>query len=92
MQKWDLVPRRTAAAEQRSKRADHILASFPLYHPQKGTLGLVALDDDTVDWLQITVLSIRCHKIASYEEVSPYFGTKTLFHLLPCFSIILRSY
>jgi len=38
--------------------ADHILASCPLYHPLKGTLGLAALDDDTVDWLQTIALSI----------------------------------
>jgi len=30
----------------------------PLYHPLKGTLDLATLDDDTVDWLQRTALSI----------------------------------
>jgi len=38
--------------------ANHILASCPLNHPPKGTLGLVALDDDTVDRLQKTAFSI----------------------------------
>jgi len=42
------------SAEQ---RANHI-ASCPPYHSPKGTLGLAALDDDSVDWLQKTVLSI----------------------------------
>jgi len=30
----------------------------PLYHPPNGTLGLAALDDDTVDWLQTAALCI----------------------------------
>jgi len=39
--------------------ADHILASCPLNHSLNGTLGLAALDDDTVlDWLKATTLSI----------------------------------
>jgi len=38
--------------------ADHILASCLLYHPLNGTLGLAALDDDTVDWLQTIALNI----------------------------------
>jgi len=29
-----------------------MLASCPLYHPPKGTLGLAALVDDTIDWLK----------------------------------------
>jgi len=37
--------------------ADQILASCPLYHPPYGTLGLAALDDDTVDWLKRTALT-----------------------------------
>jgi len=37
------------ADEERT--ADHILASF-LYHLPIETLGLAALDDDTVDWLK----------------------------------------
>jgi len=37
---------------------DIILDSCPLYHPPNGTLGLAALDDDTVDWLRTTVLCI----------------------------------
>jgi len=35
-----------------------VLASCPLYHPPNGTLGLAALDDDTVDWLKRTTLNI----------------------------------
>jgi len=46
---------RCGAEEQ---MADHILASCPLYHHPNGTVGLAALDDDTVDWLQITSLNI----------------------------------
>jgi len=38
--------------------ADHILASCSLYHPPNWTLGLAALDDDAVDWLQTTALCI----------------------------------
>jgi len=38
--------------------ADHILASCPLHHPPNGTLGLTALDDDTLDWLKRTALKI----------------------------------
>jgi len=34
------------------------VASCSLYHLPKGTLSLVALEDDTVDWLQTTALSI----------------------------------
>jgi len=29
-----------------------------LYHPPNGTLGLVALDDDIVEWLKTTALNI----------------------------------
>jgi len=36
----------------------HILAFCSTYHPPKRALGLVTLDDDTVDWLQKTALSI----------------------------------
>jgi len=38
--------------------ADHILASCLLYHRTNGTLGLAALDDNTVDWLKRTALNI----------------------------------
>jgi len=38
--------------------ADHIIASCPLYHPPNGTLGLAALDDDTVEKFQTTALCI----------------------------------
>jgi len=38
--------------QMRSRGANGRSHSFlPLYHPSNGTLGLVALDDDTVDWL-----------------------------------------
>jgi len=40
----------------RGATADHILAFCPLYHPPNETLGLAALDDDTVVWLQTTKL------------------------------------
>jgi len=52
MHKWGLVPPsancRCGAEEQ---TAAHILASCPQYHPPNGTVGLAALDNDTVDWL-----------------------------------------
>jgi len=58
-------PRWIAAEEQ---TADHILAPCPLYYPPKGTLGLEALNDDTVDWLNRTALSICWYKIGPNEE------------------------
>jgi len=30
----------------------------PVYHPPNGTLGLAALDDDSVNWLKRTALKI----------------------------------
>jgi len=41
--------------------ADHILASRLLYHPPNETLGLATFDDDTVDWIKTTELSIWWH-------------------------------
>jgi len=38
--------------------ADHIPPSCLLYYPPKGTFGLAALDNNTVDWLQTTALGI----------------------------------
>jgi len=46
--------------------ADHILASSSL-SPSNGTLGLAALDDDTVDWLQ----TIKQQHTASDETIGP---------------------
>jgi len=34
------------------------LAFCPLYHPPNGTLDMVALENDTVDWLKRTALNI----------------------------------
>jgi len=48
-------PQQTAPVEQ---TVYQILAPFPLYNPPNGTLGLMALDNDTVDWFQRTALSI----------------------------------
>jgi len=42
----------------RGATADHKLASCLMYHPPNGTLGLAAVDDDTVDWLKKTAFSI----------------------------------
>jgi len=42
----------------KEQTADHILASCPLYHPANGTLGLAALSDGNVDWINTTELSI----------------------------------
>jgi len=47
--------------QMRSRGANgrsHPIASCHLYHPPNGTLGLAALDDDTVDWLKRTTLNI----------------------------------
>jgi len=41
---------------------------LPLYHLPKLTLGLAAFDDDTVDSLQTTELSIWWYKIGPKEE------------------------
>jgi len=38
--------------------ADQIIASCLLYHLPNETLGLAALDDDALVWLQRTALSI----------------------------------
>jgi len=37
--------------QSRGENSRSQLASFPLYHPLKGILGLVTLNDDTADWL-----------------------------------------
>jgi len=58
MQKWGLVPLANCRCGAKKQTADHILASCPLYHPPNGTLGLAALDDDTVNWLKRTALKI----------------------------------
>jgi len=52
------VPSANCRCEAEESTADHILAFCSLYHPLNGTLGLVALDDDTVDWLKTTALNI----------------------------------
>jgi len=44
--------------EAEEQTADHILASCSLFQLPNGALGLAALDDDTVDWLKRTKLSI----------------------------------
>jgi len=46
----------STTAEEQS--ADHILVSCPLHHPPDGAPSLVPLDNDTVDWLKKTTLSI----------------------------------
>jgi len=56
--KWSLVPLANCRCRAEKQTTDHILASCPLYHLISGTLGLAALDDDTVDWLQATELCI----------------------------------
>jgi len=58
MHKWGLVPSANCRCGTEKQTADHILASWPLYHPPNGTLSLGSLDDDTVDWLQTTELWI----------------------------------
>jgi len=58
MHKWGLVPSAYCRCRAKEQTADHILAYCPLYHLPNGTLGLTALGDDTVDWLQTTELCI----------------------------------
>jgi len=58
MHKWSLVPSANYRCGAEEQMADHILVSCPLYHPPNGILGLAALDDDTVDWLQRRELCI----------------------------------
>jgi len=58
MHKWYLMPSANCRCGAEEQTADYILASCPLYHPPNGTLGMAALDDDTVDWLKRTTLNI----------------------------------
>jgi len=49
MHKWGLVPSANCRCGAKEQTADHmILASYPLYHPPNGKLGLAELDEDTV--------------------------------------------
>jgi len=68
MHKWGFVPLANCRCGTEEQTADHILASCPLYHPPNGTLSLVALDDDTVNWLETTALSIRWYIIGPKED------------------------
>jgi len=58
MHKWGLVLSANCRCRAEEQTANHILASYPLYHPPNGTFGLAALNDDTVDGLKRTVLNI----------------------------------
>jgi len=58
MNKCGLVPSAKCSFGAEEQTTDHILASCPIYNPPKRALGLAAFDDDTVDWLQRTALSI----------------------------------
>jgi len=58
MHKWGLVPSSNCRCGVEEQTADHILASCPLYHLLIDTLGLAALDDNTVNWLQTTTFCI----------------------------------
>jgi len=49
--KWGLVHLANCKCRAKEQAADHILASYPQYHPPNGTTGLAALDDHTQDWL-----------------------------------------
>jgi len=60
------VPSANCRYGAEEQTTDHILLC-PLYHPQNGALGLVALDDDTVDWHK-TTHSISGDKIGPNEE------------------------
>jgi len=48
MHKWGLMPSANCKCGAEQQTADHILASYPLYHPLNGILDLAALDNDTV--------------------------------------------
>jgi len=58
MHKWGLVPLANCRCGAEEQTAYYILASCPLYHLPNGTLGMAALDDDTVAWLQTIALCI----------------------------------
>jgi len=58
MHKW-VVPSANCRCGAEEQTADYIITSCFLYHPPNGTFGLVALDDDTADWLRTTELCIR---------------------------------
>jgi len=64
MQKWGLLPSANCRCGAEEQTADYILASCPLYHPPNGTLGLAAIDDDTMDWIQT-------QKFASDNKIGP---------------------
>jgi len=66
--KWGLMPSANCSCGAEEQTADHILASCPLYHPPNGTLGLVALGYDTVEWLQTTTFSIWWYKTGPNKE------------------------
>jgi len=58
MHKWGLGPLTNCRCGAKEQTADYILVSCPLYNPPNRTLGLAALDDDTVDWFHSTELCI----------------------------------
>jgi len=59
MHKGGLVPSANCSYGGEEQMVDYILVSCSSTTLQtKRTLGLAALDDDTVDWLQTTALSI----------------------------------
>jgi len=49
MHKWGLMLSANCSCGAEKQMADHMLASCFLYHLPNGTLGLAALDDDTMD-------------------------------------------
>jgi len=78
--KWGLVPSTNCRCEAEEQMADHVLAFCPMYHPPNETLGLAALDDDTVDWLQTTELASdrRSAQTKKNENILKQFKLKFL--------------
>jgi len=50
--KWGLVLLANCSCRSAEQTTVHTLDSCPLYYPPNGTIGLAALNDDTVDWLK----------------------------------------
>jgi len=57
-------------SRDRHEEAVNII-SCTLYHPPNGALGLTALDDDTVDWLQTTELCIWWNNRSKRRRPTP---------------------
>jgi len=69
MHKWGLVPSANCRCGAEEQTADHILPSCTLYHPPNLTLGLMALDDDTVEWRGLASDSSNQHLMTQNRPI-----------------------